>query len=102
MSAAELNRVEPTREATLALLLAAGDGEELVGEQVQSGGTTIRVGLKAAQDEGFGLQRHGVWDLWVDLKHAHLQTNNTCSVHTGAEVIKKFKMIKKNMSEDCL
>jgi len=74
---------EPTCEAALAaLLLAAGDGEELVGEQVEGGGAAVRVRLKAAQDEGFGLKRHGIWDLWVDLKHAHLQTKDSCSVQT--------------------
>lgn len=62
-----------TCEAALALLLAAGDCEELVGEQVEGGGAPVRVGLEAAQDEGFGLQRHGLWDLRVDLEHAHLQ-----------------------------
>lgn len=39
---------EPTCEATLGLLLAAGDGEEFVGEQVQGGGTAVWVRLKAA------------------------------------------------------
>lgn len=86
----ELKAAEPTREAVLALLLAAGDGEELVGEQVQGGGAVVRVRLKAAQDEGFGLQRHGIWDLRVDLKHAHLQTKVTCSLQAGVE---KFRII---------
>lgn len=72
--AVERNCAEPTCEATLAFLLAAGDGEELISEEVQSGGTAIWVGLKAPQDESLGLQWHGLWDLWVDLKHAHLET----------------------------
>lgn len=50
------NCAGPTCEATLAFFLAAGDGQELVGEQVQSGGTAIWVGLKAPQDESLGLQ----------------------------------------------
>ena len=88
----ELNWTEPTCEAALALLLAAGDGEELVGEQVEGGGTPVRVGLEAAQDEGFGLQRHGLWDLWVDLKHTHLQTQDTRSVQRDTQ---KFKITEK-------
>lgn len=67
----------PTCEAPLALLLAAGDGQELVGEQVQSGGTPVRIGLEAAQDEGLGLQGHGLGDLGVDLEHSHLQRSNS-------------------------
>lgn len=65
-------RLGPTGEATLALLLAAGDCQKLVCQQVQGGGAAVRVGLEAAQDESLGLQRHGLWDLRVDLKHAHL------------------------------
>lgn len=75
---------EPTGEATLALLLAAGDSEELVGEQVEGGCTTIRVGFKAAQDESFGLQRHGLRYLRVDLKHSHLQMRSADRVLTGS------------------
>lgn len=46
----------PTGEATLALLLAAGDRQELVREQVEGGRPVVRVRLKAAQDESLGLQ----------------------------------------------
>ena len=84
----------PTCEAALALLLAAGDGEELVGEQVEGGGAAVRVGLKAAQDEGFGLQRHGLWDLRVDLKHAHLQRKDT-EKEPWIEIYRKTKTPKK-------
>lgn len=62
----------PTCEAALAPFLATGDSEELVSEQVQSSGSAVWVRLKAAQDEGLGLQGHGLWDLWVDLEHPHL------------------------------
>lgn len=66
-------RGRPTGEATLALLLAAGDRQELVREQVEGGRPAVRVRLEAAQDESLGLQRHGLWDLRVDLEHAHLR-----------------------------
>lgn len=57
MSSSEnISEVNSTCEAALALLLAAGDCEELVREQVEGRGSAVRVGLKAAQDEGFGLQ----------------------------------------------
>lgn len=76
----------PTCEAALALLLAAGDSEELICEQVEGCGSMVGVRLKAAQDEGLGLWRHGLWDLWMDLKHAHLKIKETKSVQTDAEV----------------
>lgn len=50
-----LGGIAHTCKASPALLPAAGDGEELVGEQVNGGGAPIRVGLKATQDESFGL-----------------------------------------------
>lgn len=64
-----------TCERALAPLLSAGDGQELVGEQVQGSSPAVRVRLEAAQDERLGLQRHGLWDLWVNLKHPHLEPN---------------------------
>lgn len=80
-----LNCYTHTCEAALALLLAAGDGEELIGEQVKGCGSAVGVRLKAAQDEGLSLRRHGLGDLWMDLKHAHLKIKDTQSVQTGAE-----------------
>lgn len=88
-------RLGRTGEATLALLLAAGDGQELVCEQVERGGAAVRVRLEAAQDKSLGLQRHGLRDLRVDLKHAHLwhkahvlQLNNITS-EMGMTTVKK-------------
>lgn len=71
-----------TCEAALALLFSAGDGEELIGEQVERGGTSVRVGFKAAKDKGFGLWWHGLWDLWMDFKHAHLHKNDMHERHS--------------------
>ncbi len=46
--------------------------QEWIFEQVPGHRSFIWVRLKAGKDEGFGLWRKRLWDLRMDLKHAHL------------------------------
>ncbi len=46
--------------------------QEWILEQVPGHRSFIWVRLKAGKDEGFGLWRKRLWDLRMDLKHAHL------------------------------
>lgn len=46
--------------------------QEWILEQVAGRRSFIWVRLKAGKDEGFGLRRKRLWDLRMDLKHAHL------------------------------
>ena len=49
----------------------------------------VGVGLEAAQDEGFGLRRHGLWDLWMDLEHAHLQRKESSDFRGDTKTFSK-------------
>lgn len=71
-------------EGDLALLALGVVSDKSVSEEVRGDGPLVRVRLEAAQNERLGLQRQGLWDLGVDLKHAHLSRRRT---HRPATVI---------------
>lgn len=59
-------------ESDLALFAFDVLTQEQILEQVPSRRSFIWVRLEAGKDEGFGLWRKRLWDLRMDLKHAHL------------------------------
>lgn len=63
-------------EGDLALLAFGVVSDKSVSEEVGADGSFQGVGLEAAQDEGLGLQRQRLRDLWVDFKHPHLRGSN--------------------------
>jgi len=60
-------------ESDLALFAFDVLTQEQILEQVPGRRSFIWVRLKAGKDEGFGLWWKRLWDLRMDLKHAHLQ-----------------------------
>lgn len=60
-------------EGDLALFAFDVLTQEQILEQVPGRRSFIWVRLKAGKDEGFGLRRKRLWDLRMDLKHAHLK-----------------------------
>lgn len=64
-------------ESDLALFAFDVLTQEQILEQVPSRRSFIWVRLEAGKDEGFGLWRKRLWDLRMDLKHAHLVEKKT-------------------------
>ena len=56
-------------------LLPGGRPEEGVRQQLCGRGSVVRVRLETVHDEAFGLVRHALRNLGVDLKHADLDRN---------------------------
>lgn len=53
-------------------LLPGGRPEEGVLQQLCSSGSVVRVRRETVHDEALRFIRHALWNLGVDLKHAHL------------------------------